>query len=1256
MGVGGFSRVWRVRNRSTKALVALKVSVARHDPRFEREAQAMRRLGSKVGPALVEVGETRTQQRFLAMELLEGESMAHWLASCQAPVPPLSIVMGYLEDLCESVAQVHEAKVLHRDLKPENIMLLRSGGLRLLDFGLARDLTGALADEDEESLSLTRTGALVGTVAYIAPEQSLGRKCLGPSADIYSLGVIAFELLTGRPPFVGTRSSILQAHTWQKAPKISHLAKLSPSVDEVVGKALAKNPDARFRTARHFFAALQKSLKAGSSSDGRQAETKSSRREMALLAVYGPVPVADAQKAASSVKGQIARTSAEHLVLVFPALADLKQGVAAAVAVAHELSPIATTCVVHVAGLRARAGARGVIVMGDAIKTDTWSAGFVAGLFATAQAAPHVIASQLALSPEGLHEIVRHVPQLTATNTGTVDWQSLALRIQPWGREDFIAGIKTEARACFDNRQALLTTVIGETGLGKSHFASYLLELVRTWHKVRVISLSAGADGEDRGDSLLQSLVREAFQLGIDDLSCNGIRRRCEAILGIEAAAEAWPVVARTLDLIDSGEFARESFLVGPTAARQALARAIALALTHCSHTQALAIVLDDAHRADFTTLDALELATLTDDEAPLWVLAVAGPELEVLRPNWGARAKRSARHKLMPLQDEAARGMLLQLLFPVEFIPEAVVRNLIELTQGVPLYLEEIASALKQSGVVRQRGETGSWIVASDELIAASKTPLGERLARATLSGMREDLALFAQLCAVVAHEIRADFVDGVQQKLDSELGFSSLDPSAGLAHLVQCGILRKTAKRVYDFRHPMMREAVEGLIPLALRRVLHSAVLAFLDLENASPTRIARHAEMCGQNRLAASQYMQLAAAAEARFRYVEAQQSYSSALANLSQEDSQDREKALTGRGRVHYCVGRHDDALADLEAAMIVATKRDDKLALAEMLLEQSTILDWKFQYAESALAGRKASKLSQGIDDPRLRLRCDLATARSTFREERLGEAIELLSKVEAIAEEQNDYTTRVIALAVLGGALVGVERLDDAENCLNTMASLSEKVGDRFHLAVAHANRMHVWGARHDYDRAIEDARLAIQVAKEIGAFPIIWVAQHTLAQLLMWLGKYDEAAPLAEEARAIQHRFSDTPDPHDTLLIARIKVVSCAPRETLREELAFLRAQYKPVDLSPSHQIQIAMIELWEGEGPKEQWNALMRRSDALEIDERLEFLLVYARAAKRAGRGDDVTRVVTLAHELADSRSLWLSHFDLLQSDLLV
>jgi tetratricopeptide (TPR) repeat protein len=447
------------------------------------------------------------------------------------------------------------------------------------------------------------------------------------------------------------------------------------------------------------------------------------------------------------------------------------------------------------------------------------------------------------------------------------------------------------------------------------------------------------------------------------------------------------------------------------------------------------------------------------------------------------------------------------------------------------------------------------------------------------------------------------------------------------------------------------MMREAIEGLVPIALRRILHAAAFRTFDVDDESPLVVARHAEKCGENAVAAAKYMEVAGNAEGRFRYVESQQAYTSVLVNLTAQDSELRMKALTGRSRVNYCVGRHDDALEDLGAAMDVATELSDEPAQAELLLEKATILDWKFQFPQSAEAGIEATRVAAKLADAKLQVRCDLALARSIVREQKLDAAIGPLRSVEEKAAELKDYGTRVIALALLGGALAGLEQLDEAEECLNRMAELSRRMGDRFHLAVAHGNRMLVWVARNDYPRVIEDARQAVAVATEIGAFPIIWICQHSLAQVLMYLARYDEALKIATGARDIQHRCSDQPDPADTLLIARIKIASSEPGAAA-EEISYLRSKYKHEELSPSHKVQTRMVELWEESGDAGAWSDLLLEAEAtLEVNERLEFLLAYARAAKRAGRGDDVVHATTLAQGLANGDSVWLPHFDALQ-----
>jgi tetratricopeptide (TPR) repeat protein len=429
-----------------------------------------------------------------------------------------------------------------------------------------------------------------------------------------------------------------------------------------------------------------------------------------------------------------------------------------------------------------------------------------------------------------------------------------------------------------------------------------------------------------------------------------------------------------------------------------------------------------------------------------------------------------------------------------------------------------------------------------------------------------------------------------------------------------------------------------------------LHAAAFRTFDVDEDSPLVVARHAEKCGENDIAAQKYMKVAAAAERRFRYVESQQAYTSVLVNLTQPNAELKMRALSGRSRVNYCVGRHDDALFDLKAAMVVALERSDEKSQAELFLEQATILDWKFRFPESAQAGRSAAEVAARLDDNNLQLRCDLALARSTFREGNAAEAIELLSVVEGRARELEDYPTRIIAMAVLGGALAQQDRLDAAEECLESMIELSRRVGDSFHLAVAHGNRMLVWAARNDYPRAIEDAKQAVTVATEIGAFPIVWICQHSLALLLMYIARYEEALEIATGARDIQHRCSDQPDPADTLLIARIKLASSEPGAAATE-LAYLREHYAHEQLSPAHKIQTTMVGLWEEDGDAQQWSELLTRSEeSLDLNERLEFLLAYARAAKRAGRGADVTHATTLAHEVAEGESVWLPYFDAL------
>ncbi|MCO5169674.1 MAG: serine/threonine protein kinase [Planctomycetes bacterium] len=249
-GAGGMGVVYRARHDATGALHAVKALLPGADAedllRFRREAEAMAAVEGH--PHVLRVHSVGVDGRrpFLAMAWAPGGSLADRL---QAGPLPVDEVVALGRALASGLAHLHARGVLHRDLKPENVLHDEQGAPRLADFGLARL---------QQAEALTATGDVLGTPAYMAPEQAEGRRDLDARTDVYGLGAVLYRALTGRPPHAGATSmaALLAALAAAPPPPRALRPDVPPWLEAVVLKALAPAPDQRWPSAEALGAAL----------------------------------------------------------------------------------------------------------------------------------------------------------------------------------------------------------------------------------------------------------------------------------------------------------------------------------------------------------------------------------------------------------------------------------------------------------------------------------------------------------------------------------------------------------------------------------------------------------------------------------------------------------------------------------------------------------------------------------------------------------------------------------------------------------------------------------------------------------------------------------------------------------------------------------------------------------------------------------------------------------------------------------------
>jgi eukaryotic-like serine/threonine-protein kinase len=1245
-GAGGMGTVYRGRDRRDNATVAIKVLGAQElaaVERFSREAALLAELRHEGIVRYVAHGRTSDGAYYLAMEWLDGEPLADRMRGAG-----LTLVesLALAKAAATALGEAHARGVVHRDVNPRNLFLPRGASadkVKLLDFGIAR--------LSSHELERTGVGTILGTPGYMAPEQARGERDVGPAADVFSLGCVLFECLTGRPPFAGEKAmAVLAKILLEEAPRVAELAPgTPPAIDALVARMLAKSPKARPSDGKAL-AELFDAIDVRETEPGRAVPARPSASlgdvEQRLLCVIfadgGADKIDRLLPVTAPFGGALDRLAGGAVVWSLASggvAGDQAQRAANCALAFREALPEAAIAMATGRGMLSSEGSAGEVIdraarlidgsRGKEIRLDDTTAGLLGNTF-------DVGGDSRGLVLRGTREVVEPVRTLLGRATPCV------------GRDRELQGLEALFDECVDEPVAKVALVTAPAGGGKSRVRHELIRRLRARDTNVEIWLGRGDPmrvGSPFG--ILGPAIRRALNIRDGEpqpVREHKLRARITRLFTDETQRERVAAFVGELvgvhfsdDALPQLRAARRDPVLMNDQMRQAWEDWLAAE----SRAQPVLLVLEDLHWGDLPTVRFIDSALRNLRDSPIMVLALARPDVHDLFPKlWHERNVWEI--KLAPLGKKAAQQLVRAVLGDV--VPQEKMDALVAQAEGNPLYLEELVRT-----VAEQPGGLSNNDQALPETVLAMVQARLERLETDARRVLRA-ASVFGQVFwrggirALLGRQDRTNDVgDWLDELVAREMIQKRIDS-------------RFPGEEEFVFRNALTREAAYAMLTVEDRKLGHRLAGDWLVEEGEEDGAVlANHFERGGDQVRAVSWYR---AAAEDAF-------------------EGEDLEVVLErcDRGIACGAAGPELGALRLLQAEVLSWRGARADANLRALEATQLVVHGSQPWYAAAANAISNSSRtgdfdmvvqladalppldLSRDVFPPQV-----VTQARAVADLLQIGQgelARKLLLPLDQLRRDKPDLDPEVMAWIETALAWQALFDGDTGESLKfdEAAARSFERAGDVRNACKAWAGAGYERILLGQYDQAETALRDALASAERMGLSSLAVNAKHNLGLALARLGRLDEAVKVerdAAEAYAAQQdaKMIGASRHYLALILRERDELDAAEREALMS-LEALRG-FPP--LMPRAFATLAAIHLGQGKvaealAEADEAMGMMEAQGGIEDGEAL-IRLIHAEALAAGGDASAARSAIAVARERVEKVAQKISDATLCES----